>query len=156
MTYLLDTDTVIHLMRGLSTTNPRTEKQKYRQRVGEHLFKKCRMLDAQGKVIALSAITIAELEYGANGADDPAAERRKMRRFLAPFALLDFTVEHCAPHYGAIRALLEASGKVIGPNDLLIAAHARGLGATLVTHNTAEFRRVSGLSCEDWLPPPLR
>jgi tRNA(fMet)-specific endonuclease VapC len=153
MTYLLDTDTVIHLMRGLSITNPHTEKQKHRHRVGEHIFNKCRSLSAQGKVIALSAITVAELEYGANGATDPSAERKKMRRFLAPFALLDFTVEHCTVHYGAIRALLESSGKVIGPNDLLIAAHARGIGATLVTHNTAECRRVPGLTAVDWVLP---
>ncbi|MCY4484514.1 MAG: PIN domain-containing protein [Spirochaetaceae bacterium] len=54
-------------------------------------------------------------------------------------------------HYGEIRSELERIGRPIGYNDLLIAAHARFLGATLVTHNTDEFRRVPGLVVEDWL-----
>jgi tRNA(fMet)-specific endonuclease VapC len=54
-------------------------------------------------------------------------------------------------HYAKIRAMLEAAGNPIGPNDLLIAAHARALGLTLVTHNLAEFSRVAGLTLENWL-----
>ncbi len=57
-------------------------------------------------------------------------------------------------HYGEIRSELEGSGQPIGFNDLLIAAHARALGLTLVTNNVGEFRRVSGLSVEDWLELP--
>ena len=53
-------------------------------------------------------------------------------------------------HYGEIRSELERSGRPIGFNDFLIAAHARALGLTLVTNNVGEFRRVSGLSVEDW------
>jgi tRNA(fMet)-specific endonuclease VapC len=53
--------------------------------------------------------------------------------------------------YGVIRAELEATGKSIGPNDLLIAAHAQALGATIVTANVAEFRRVRGLTVENWI-----
>jgi len=153
MIFLLDTDTVIHLMRGLSIKHPRTDKQKDRLRVGKHIMTKCRSLSAKGEVIALSAITVAELEYGANLAAEPLAEQQRMQRFLSPFALIDFTVAHCTTHYGSIRAALEALGKRIGPNDLLIAAHARGIGATLVSHNIAEFPRVPGLVCEDWVVP---
>jgi len=53
--------------------------------------------------------------------------------------------------YGDIRAALETNGTPIGPNDLLIAAHARSLGAVLVTANTGEFERVPGLQVENWV-----
>ena len=53
--------------------------------------------------------------------------------------------------YGAIRARLDAAGTPIGGNDLLIAAHARALGATIVTANTDEFRRVRDVKVENWL-----
>ena len=53
-------------------------------------------------------------------------------------------------HYGAIRSELERVGQPIGSNDLLIAAHAKALGVTLVTNNLGEFRRVPGLVVEDW------
>jgi tRNA(fMet)-specific endonuclease VapC len=53
--------------------------------------------------------------------------------------------------YGGIRAELEAAGKPIGGNDLLIAAHAYATGATVVTANVAEFKRIRGLKVENWL-----
>jgi tRNA(fMet)-specific endonuclease VapC len=53
--------------------------------------------------------------------------------------------------YGAIRARLETTGTPIGGNDLLIAAHARALGATIVTANTQEFNRVRDVKIENWL-----
>jgi tRNA(fMet)-specific endonuclease VapC len=56
--------------------------------------------------------------------------------------------------YGGIRSELDAAGKPIGPNDLLIAAHAYSLRAVLVTANTGEFARVRGLVVENWLSPP--
>jgi tRNA(fMet)-specific endonuclease VapC len=61
---------------------------------------------------------------------------------------LDSPVEH---EYAEIRTQLEGGGQPIGPNDLLIAAHARALGLTLVTANSTEFRRVPGLAVENWL-----
>ena len=53
--------------------------------------------------------------------------------------------------YGSIRSELEAAGRPIGSNDLLIAAHAYSTGATIVTANTDEFKRIRGLSVENWL-----
>jgi tRNA(fMet)-specific endonuclease VapC len=53
-------------------------------------------------------------------------------------------------HYASARADLERRGVPIGALDTMIAAHARAMGATLVTHNAREFRRVRGLRCEDW------
>jgi tRNA(fMet)-specific endonuclease VapC len=61
----------------------------------------------------------------------------------------DFDVA-AAEHYGDLRAELERRGQTIGPLDLLIAAHARSLGATLVTGNTREFRRVPKLAVLSW------
>ncbi len=58
-----------------------------------------------------------------------------------------------APIYADIRTHLERLGTSIGPNDLLIAAHALALDATLVTDNEDEFRRVPGLAVENWLRP---
>lgn len=59
----------------------------------------------------------------------------------------------CGRHYGEIRVGLELSGTPIGAMDLLIAAHARAAGLTLVTHNTRQFTRVPGLLVEDWAEP---
>ncbi len=75
----------------------------------------------------------------------------RLEAFLSLFWLADFTLD-AALHYADIRAALEATGQTIGPLDLLIAAQARSLGATLVTANTGEFQRVEGLKVLDWQP----
>ena len=59
--------------------------------------------------------------------------------------------EEAARHYGTIRAHLKREGRIIGSNDLLIAAHARSIDAVIVTNNTSEFSRVPDLTVEDWL-----
>jgi tRNA(fMet)-specific endonuclease VapC len=150
MIYLLDTDTVILLMRGLSIAAPRSEKQRESQRNGRRVFETCRKHAAMGNMIGLSAITIAELEFGACGATDPEAERARMKRFLSPFAQFDFGAGEPSHQYGIVRKALESKGLRIGANDLLIAAHAKALGAVLVTHNVREFKRISDLKCENW------
>jgi tRNA(fMet)-specific endonuclease VapC len=73
-----------------------------------------------------------------------------MENMLAAIEVLPLEAE-AQRHYADIRLRLERSGQPIGPNDLLIAAHARSLGLTLVTDNTGEFSRVPGLSVENWL-----
>ena len=97
---------------------------------------------------AISIIVAAELRYG--------AERRKserltqqLERVLSALETLPLA-EPADAHYGEIRSELEGMGLPIGHNDLLIAAHARSLGATLVTRNTREFGRVPGLEIESW------
>ena len=72
-----------------------------------------------------------------------------MRTFLTGLVSFPFD-DPAAEIYGQIRADLENKGTSIGPNDLLIAAIARARGATLVTHNVKEFKRVEGLLFEDW------
>ena len=73
----------------------------------------------------------------------------RLGTFLGLFLLLDFTND-AALHYADIRAALEAAGTPIGPLDLLIAAQARCIGATLVTANAGEFKRVKGLKVTVW------
>ena len=70
-------------------------------------------------------------------------------KFVESFPILDFSSD-AAQHYGEIRTDLEAKGTIIGPLDLLIAAHARSLGATLITANIGEFKRVKGLKVLAW------
>lgn len=73
----------------------------------------------------------------------------RLEVFLSLFWIADFTLE-AALHYADIRATLESKGATIGPLDLLIAAQARSLGATLVTANAREFKRVRGLKVLAW------
>ncbi len=73
----------------------------------------------------------------------------RLAAFLEMFHIEEFTAD-AAIHHGEIRAALEAAGTPIGPMDLLIAAQARGIGATLVTGNAREFRRVKGLKVRVW------
>jgi tRNA(fMet)-specific endonuclease VapC len=70
-------------------------------------------------------------------------------RFLLPLEILPYD-ENAARAYGKIRPVLERGGRLIGSMDMLIAAHALSLQATLVTHNRREFQRVPGLKVEDW------
>lgn len=98
----------------------------------------------------ISVIVAAELWTGVkkNLATHPQQAKR-LEAFLSFFALADFTLD-AALHYADIRAALETAGTPIGPLDLLIAAQARSLGATLVTANAAEFKRVKGLKVLIW------
>lgn len=75
----------------------------------------------------------------------------RLEAFLSLFHIAEFTMDD-ALQYAEIRATLEAKGKTIGPLDLLIAAQARSLGATLVTSNVDEFKRVKGLKVLAWKP----
>lgn len=100
---------------------------------------------------ALSAITVAELFFGAEKSDRAAEQARAVQGLAGLFAQLPFEQE-AARHYGEIRAALEKKGTPIGPLDQLIAAHARSLGAALITANLREFQRVPGLKCVAWKP----
>jgi len=99
--------------------------------------------------VGLSTITLAELQFGAAKSQQPAKARAALREFLLPLELVPFD-EAAADAYGTVRAAMEKKGRPIGPLDTLIAAHALALGTVLVTNNTREFRRVPGLSVEDW------
>jgi tRNA(fMet)-specific endonuclease VapC len=104
--------------------------------------------------IAVSSVTVAELEYGAAKSSRQGQNRDALCQFLVPFEILLFH-EPATVHYGDIRADLEKRGQTIGAMDMLIAAHARSLNMILVTNNVAEFQRVSGLAVENWAEPAV-
>ncbi len=98
----------------------------------------------------IPAIVAAELWTGVKkNLDTHAQQAGLLDAFPSLFWIADFTLE-AAEHYGDIRAALEAAGTPIGPLDLLIAAQARSLGATLVTAKVGEFNRVKGLKVLAW------
>jgi tRNA(fMet)-specific endonuclease VapC len=99
--------------------------------------------------LAVSIIAAAELRFGAAKSGSPRLLSR-VKAILDTLDVLPFDVPADA-EYASIRVELEASGKPIGPNDLLIAAHARSLGTTIVSANATEFSRVRGLNVENWL-----
>ncbi|HWZ95928.1 MAG TPA: type II toxin-antitoxin system VapC family toxin [Opitutaceae bacterium] len=98
--------------------------------------------------LRLSAVVLAELEFGAEKGGF-VRHRAQVDQLSSSVAIEPFTAVD-AVHYGKLRTLLERRGEIIGPHDMLIAAQALRLGATVVTHNVREFRRVPRLKVEDW------
>jgi tRNA(fMet)-specific endonuclease VapC len=99
--------------------------------------------------LCVSVITLAELEYGVFNSSNPERNQLALTLFLANIEVVPFN-DDAAVEYGRIRADLKRKGTPIGANDLMIAAHAKSLGVTLVTNSTREFERVEGLMLEDW------
>lgn len=101
--------------------------------------------------VAISSVTLGELEYGIQRSPRPEHDRAILEELLELLLVLPFDAE-AARHFGKIRVGLERLGTPIGPFDLQIAAHALSLDLILVTHNLREFRRVPDLRVEDWHP----
>ena len=99
--------------------------------------------------VLLSAITVFELEYGAEKSNWGEATRQKLAMFLAPFNIIPFTADD-AVAAGKIRGFLERKGTPIGSYDVQIAAQALSRSIPVITHNVGEFCRVPGLQVEDW------
>lgn len=134
MNYLLDTNAVVALLRN----KPASVRERYRQ------------AEASGDCLALSSIVLFELWYGVEKSDRVQENTERLRVLLSgDLDLLDFDDED-AQTAGRVRAALEKAGTPIGAYDLLIAGQALRRGMTVVTANTSEFSRVSGLSWEDW------
>lgn len=108
-----------------------------------------RIADAGPNAICLSIITAAELRYGC-ARKGSSKLTRQIDAILGSMKILGFEPPADA-EYGRIRTELESAGTPIGPNDLLIAAHASATKAVLVTANSREFARVRGLRVENWL-----
>lgn len=108
-----------------------------------------RLIQHDPSEICISAITMAELEFGISHSAKPSQNRKALLMFLSGITILPFGPE-AAQAYGEIRHTLQSQGQLIGANDLLIAAHAKTAGLILVTHNTREFSRIEGLKIEDW------
>ena len=128
---MLDTNIVSDLIR-----NPQGRAAKRIAKVGEDN-------------ICTSIIVAAELRYGCAKSGSKRL-LKAVEDLLGEINVLPFEVP-ADTEYGGIRAELEAAGKPIGGNDLLIAAHAYATGATIVTANTGEFKRIRGLNVENWL-----
>src|SRR6266851_7448898 len=94
-------------------------------------------LEAAGDSVGLSAVTVSELEFGARNSRQYESEIAAVRKVLTPFDVYDYDSVTCPAHYGRIRHELETKGVTIGSMDLLIAAHALALDATLVSNNVA-------------------
>ncbi len=132
MRFLLDTDTCIYLIKK----KPPSVIEKLRA--------------CQAGDVGISAVTVAELRYGASKSQRVQQNHEALDLFLAPFEVVTFD-ETAAAAYGEIRAQLEKAGQPIGPLDMLIAAHAKGMNVALVTNNVGEFKRVKGLKVETWI-----
>jgi len=132
VTFFLDTDVCVHLLRGEPA--PR---ERFRRHAEE---------------TRLSAIAYAELQFGLARSTRRVQNRERLDALCRGLVIVPFD-EDAAAHYGEIRQELSLRGELIGANDLLIAAHARSRDATLVTNNEREFARVPGLRIENWLSP---
>ena len=110
---------------------------------------KKKLLTVHPDEIAVSSITVFELEYGAAKSKWGDKTREVLRQFLSSYEILPFTVED-AEVCGQIRAVLTAAGTPIGAYDVMIAAQGAARDLTVVTNNTGEFSRVPGLHLEDW------
>ncbi|OOR98958.1 VapC toxin family PIN domain ribonuclease [Haemophilus paracuniculus] len=100
--------------------------------------------------LCVSSITVAELYYGAEKSEFPERNLRIIEDFLSRLEILPYT-QKAAQHFGLIKAKLAKQGKIIGENDLHIAAHARSEGLIVVTNNLREFERIDGLCLENWV-----
>lgn len=128
--FLLDTDTCIYALKQNS----------------EVLRK---LLSTEREAVMVSVITEGELRTGAAKSSSPVKTLRLVENFLRPLLLIDFTSDD-AVAYAGVRARLERAGTPIGPLDTLIASQAVARKLTLVTNNEREFRRVTGLTVENW------
>lgn len=100
-------------------------------------------------ILAISAIVLAELQYGVSHSLNKQQNQINLDIFLSKLKVIDFSAK-CAFYYGELRVKLKKNGTIIGSNDLLIASHAIAEDATLVTNNTNEFKRIPNLIIENW------
>jgi tRNA(fMet)-specific endonuclease VapC len=130
--YLLDTGTCVTLLRRNSPS----------------LLKRLQSINPIR--LAMSIVTWTELQYGVQASNRVEENRAAVALLGQHIKSLDWNHE-AAMHYAHVRHALKTKGKLIGSNDLMIAAHALSLGATVVTNNTREFKRVPQLSLENWI-----
>ena len=134
--YMLDTNILVFSMRHPHTACA--------QRLASHL----------GRDICISVITYAELEYGILNSSRPVENRIAVEKVIAGIPVLDFGLS-AAAHFGDILASLKKSGKdrQNQDRDKMIAAHARSMGAILVTDNLKDFLDINDLRLENWREP---
>ncbi len=134
--YLLDTNICIYIM----NRKPKEIIHRFKQYdIGE---------------IGVSTITVSELQYGAAKSKTPDLNFQRVEEFLTPLEILLYDYVS-AKFYGKLRLDLDLEqrgqrGEIIGPLDMLIAAHALRADSVLVTNNEREFERVKDLTIENW------
>lgn len=131
MSFMLDTNICIYMIKNRPDT------------VLKHLLAK------RPHEVGISSITLAELQHGVEKSAKVEKNRLALEMLTSSLQVLPFD-SFAAERYGTIRARLEKKGQLIGPMDLLIAAHASSLNWTLVTNNLKEFKRVPDLNLENW------
>jgi len=132
MKYYLDTNICVYFLKGLNSD----------------LLN--RVLSHYPDDVKIASIVKAELLYGAEKSLKRDENFEKIQRFLLPYEIVPFDGK-AAEKYSTIRADLEKSGTIIGPNDLIVSAIVLSRDGVLVTNNEKEFERVSGLFIENWL-----
>ena len=130
--YMLDTNICIYII-----------KQK-----PENVINRFRQLPISS--LAISSITLSELEYGVMKSSRPIENQFALSQFVAPLEILPYG-DDAAQYYGNLRAFLEKQGTPIGSLDMLIAAHALSANCTLVTNNEKEFSQVPHLRIQNWI-----
>jgi tRNA(fMet)-specific endonuclease VapC len=128
----LDTNTCVYFLKGTY----RSILEEFRKRKPEE--------------IKIPSMVKAELLLGVEKSAQKEKNLELVNKFLEPFGIISFDSQ-ATEVYANIRASLEKKGKLIGPNDLIIAATTLAHKGILVTHNTKEFKQVSGLHLEDWI-----
>lgn len=108
-----------------------------------------KILSCKSEELAISSITVAELEYGASKSLYRDKNRQALLDFFADFQIIDFTTEDTEA-YGLIRTFLERKGIPIESYDMQIAAQGLARDMTVITNNYSEFSRVPDLKVEDW------
>ena len=130
MIFALDSNVVIHAMKGLG-------------RVAERLAK------TSPADLVIPSVVLYELEFAALRSEDPPKRQRDLERLIGAISVVPFD-DRAAARATSLRYDLEKAGLAIGPTDCLIAGTVLAQGARLVTHNTRAFARVPGLHMEDW------
>lgn len=130
--FMLDTDICSYIIRS----RPLSVLEKFKQFNASYL--------------CISAITQAELLYGVERSSSKKVNHAIIESFIGNLVVLDWD-SMAAKHYARLRASMEADGKIIGNMDLMIAAHALSIGATVVTSNLRHFSMVEGLRVENWV-----
>jgi len=128
--YILDTNIIIYFFKNMGSVADR-------------------MLSKSPKDIAISIITLYELEVGIEKSTNPEKRKKQLDKLVSRISVIPFA-EKQSEFSAKIRAQLERKGEPIGPLDTLIAGTALSLNAVLTTHNIKEFERVDGLKIEDW------
>ncbi len=131
MKYYLDTNICIYFLKGMNEIIKR------------------KLLEKHPDEIKICSIVQAELLYGAEKSIKKEENLKNIKEFLFPFEIVSFG-ENETESYSKIRAILEKEGRIIGPNDLLIAATVLENDGTLITNNVDEFKRVGNLRIENW------